>query len=143
MNREIKGQDYGVEWIPETGTVFFHGILRLMGHNEYAPIADLLNEAAQHSDTTTLDLQKLDFLNSAGINIFYRFIIQMRDAEQTRQVGHKGVKSGNLAGKVTAQFQPVDASSQAGMGVNHLEHAGGIVQSNRYRESRKVQWVRI
>lgn len=90
MNREIKGQDYGVEWIPETGTVFFHGILRLMGHNEYAPIADLLNEAAQHSDTTTLDLQKLDFLNSAGINIFYRFIIQMRDAEQTRQVVIRG-----------------------------------------------------
>ena len=92
MNREIKGQDYQVEWIPATGTIVFHGILRLMGHNEYAPIADLLSEAAAHSDTIILDLQKLEFVNSAGINVFYRFIIQMRDAGQKHQVIVRGAK---------------------------------------------------
>ena len=104
MNREIKGQDYRVEWMPETGTVVFQGILRLMGHNEYEPIADLLNEVAQHANTITLDLQKLDFLNSAGINVFYRFIIQMRDAEQRRQVIVRGANQVTWQAKSLPNF---------------------------------------
>ena len=90
MNREIKGQDYRVVWLTEESTVVFHGILRLLGHKEYAPISDLLNEAAQHATQITLDLQKLEFLNSAGINVVYRFIIQMRDDKVKRHVVVRG-----------------------------------------------------
>lgn len=77
--QEIKGEDYTVSYDPGSTTVNFQGELSLGGPPEYAPIAQLLDEAiAQSPLTLTLDLTKLEFLNSSGISLISKFIIGLR-----------------------------------------------------------------
>lgn len=64
----------------ESPTVAFKGALRLCGAPEYAPILDLLrNTIGSDAQSVTLDLRELDFLNSSGITMFSRFVIEARD----------------------------------------------------------------
>ena len=75
---EINQDDYQVSYDPETAVITCSGRFRLRGE-EYAPIADLLNEAADAKPPTlTLDLRKLQFLNSSGINILSKFVLRVR-----------------------------------------------------------------
>ena len=77
---EIKSEDYQVIGDVANASVTFNGALRLRGMREYAPIMQLLDEvAAAATDAVTLNLQDLHFLNSSGINMLFRFVIQMRD----------------------------------------------------------------
>ncbi len=63
----------------DAGTVWFQGSLRLNGAEEYAPIVQLLDEQLElGSETITLDLQELEFLNSSGINVLSKFVIRVR-----------------------------------------------------------------
>lgn len=79
MTQEIKGEDYKVFYDPETSTVYFQGELSLGGPAEYAPIAQLLEQVmAQTPSTLTLNLTKLEFLNSSGISLISKFIIGLR-----------------------------------------------------------------
>jgi hypothetical protein len=105
MNQEIKDQDYRVVWTPETATLVLQGTLRLLGPKEYAPIAHLLDEAAQCSEQITLDLQGLHFLNSAGINLIYRFIIRARDEFHQEQVVVRGSPQVAWQGKSLENMQ--------------------------------------
>jgi hypothetical protein len=67
---EIKTKDYTLLYDRDTQTVTCCGAFRLSVVEEYAPIVDLLNEVADSSpNTVTLDLRKLEFLNSSGKNI--------------------------------------------------------------------------
>jgi len=76
---EIKTEDYRICYDPATATVSFIGSLRLSGPAEYTPIAELLTKVADVEPTKiTLNLQQLEFLNSAGINILSKFIIEER-----------------------------------------------------------------
>jgi len=51
---------------------------------EYAPIVALLNELADTvPPTVTLDVRKLKFLNSSGINALSKFVIKVRKNEKT------------------------------------------------------------
>ena len=84
---EVKDTDYHVNYQPETATVSFQGILRLRGLNEYDPIVQLLDDViAAESATITLDLRGLQFLNSSGINILFKFVIKIREQRQSRLV---------------------------------------------------------
>ncbi len=77
--QEIKGEDYNVQYIPESVTVKLQGELSLTGSADYAPIAQLLNEIAElNPPRITLDLKKLEFLNSSGISMLSKFAIAMR-----------------------------------------------------------------
>lgn len=76
---EIKGEDYRVQYVPESVTVKIEGELSLTGSADYAPIAALLNEIAEgNPPVITLDLKKLEFLNSSGISMLSKFAIAMR-----------------------------------------------------------------
>jgi hypothetical protein len=81
--QEIKGEDYTVQYIPESVTVKLQGELSLTGSADYAPIAQLLNQIAElNPPTMTLDLTKLEFLNSSGISMISKFAISMRKRSQ-------------------------------------------------------------
>ncbi|WP_293127914.1 hypothetical protein [Microcoleus sp. bin38.metabat.b11b12b14.051] len=76
---EIKTQDYRICYDPATATVSFVGSLRLSGPREYAPIVQLLGEVADVEQAKiTLNVQQLEFLNSSGINMLSKFIIEVR-----------------------------------------------------------------
>jgi hypothetical protein len=83
---DIKTDDYSVTYDPTAQTVAFEGSLRLSGTEEYAAITELLSDIAdQAPEIITLDLQKLEFLNSSGINMFSKFVIKIR------QQGNSGI----------------------------------------------------
>ncbi|NQE35898.1 slr1659 superfamily regulator [Microcoleus asticus] len=76
---EIKTEDYRICYDPATATVSFFGSLRLRGPAEYAPIMQFLGKAADLEQTKiTFNLQQLEILNSAGINMLSKFIIEVR-----------------------------------------------------------------
>ncbi|MGB0682603.1 MAG: slr1659 superfamily regulator [Magnetovibrionaceae bacterium] len=71
-------ETYSVELDEATNVVRLKGIMRQNGLAEYAPVTELLTEAATRGDTLTLDLTELDFLNSSGIAMLSKFVIAMR-----------------------------------------------------------------
>ncbi|MDJ0659117.1 MAG: hypothetical protein QNJ42_06460 [Crocosphaera sp.] len=76
---EVKTEDYCVTYHPETVTVTFQGSLRLSGSEEYIPIVELLGETTKNDpETITLDLKELEFLNSSGISMLSKFVINIR-----------------------------------------------------------------
>jgi hypothetical protein len=76
----VENPDYRVHYDLEQNKVSFQGSLRLNAAPEYAPIADVLDEAGKRSvgGLVNLDLTKLEFLNSSGINMLYQFVVRMR-----------------------------------------------------------------
>ncbi|MFB8794380.1 MAG: hypothetical protein U7126_09170 [Microcoleus sp.] len=77
--QEIKGQDYIIQYDRESVTVYFQGELSLGGPADYAPIVQLLDEVANPEPSTiTLNLKKLEFLNSSGISMLSKFVIAVR-----------------------------------------------------------------
>jgi Uncharacterized conserved protein len=77
--QEIKGQDYIIQYDRESATVCFQGELSLGGPADYAPIVQLLDEVANPEPSTiTLNLKKLEFLNSSGISMLSKFVIAVR-----------------------------------------------------------------
>ena len=76
---EIKDQDYIVQYNSDTSLVNFIGLLSLKGPKEYAPIANLLNKiVADEPEEMTLNLKKLEFLNSSGISMLSKFVLGLR-----------------------------------------------------------------
>lgn len=76
---KIQTQDYQICYDPATATVSFVGSLRLSGPAEYAPIVQLLGQVADSEPAKiTLNLRQLEFLNSSGINMLSKFIIEQR-----------------------------------------------------------------
>jgi hypothetical protein len=78
--KNIHGESFEIVLEEHNSTVLFKGALRLCGTEDYAPILDMLKETL--TDPTTpivLDLRQLDFLNSSGITMLSRFVIEARD----------------------------------------------------------------
>lgn len=93
MDMTIQTDDYEVQYNPEANEVVFQGSLRLSGAEEYQPIVDLLDSLIEeHPRHIQLDLRKLDFLNSSGINILSKFVINVRK-RNTIEVTVKGAKN--------------------------------------------------
>ena len=105
MAMEINTQDYQICYDPATATVSFIGSLRLSGPAEYAPIAHFLTKVADMEPTKiTLNLQQLEFLNSSGINVLSKFIIEIRNTARV-QMAVQGSQSISWHGKSLRNFQ--------------------------------------
>jgi len=84
---EIKHEDYEVTYNPETATITCSGSFRLRGNEEYAPILQLMNQAADAKpETLTLDVRELRFLNSSGINTLSKFVIYVRQHQTCQMI---------------------------------------------------------
>jgi hypothetical protein len=78
--KTLNGESFAIERDENNSTVVFKGALRLSGTADYAPILDLLKETlATPATPVVLDLRELDFLNSSGITMLSRFVIEARD----------------------------------------------------------------
>lgn len=77
----IEDEKYKITYDPENSRVSFEGTLRLGGMGEYAPIVECLEQAVNENSILTLDLGKLDFLNSSGIAMLSKFIITARNKD--------------------------------------------------------------
>lgn len=83
-DQDIKGPGYRVWYDAAARTLHFEGLLRL-ATSEYRPIDELLeavlktNPAALH-----LRLTQLEFLNSSGINMLYKFAIAVRKRPEVK-----------------------------------------------------------
>lgn len=87
---EIQGENYSVIYDNSTATITCSGTLRLYGKDGYQPIVDLLDQVADEKpEMITLDLRDLQFLNSAGINTFSKFVIRVRN-DQVSGISVKG-----------------------------------------------------
>ncbi len=81
---EIKTEDYSVCYDSSTETVRCQGSLRLSGMEEYEPIVQLLNDLAERKPPKIiLNLKKLEFLNSSGINVLSKYVIKVRQKGTT------------------------------------------------------------
>src|SRR5262249_3958540 len=102
---EITHDEYHVTYDPNTATVLCQGAFRLRGTEEYAPILQVLIEAADaKSATLTLDLRTLQFLNSSGINTLSKFVLQARK-HNASQVVIKGSRQFPWQEKSLKNFQ--------------------------------------
>lgn len=84
---EIRDEKFSVTYDPATATVAFRGILRVQGYVSYQPIERLLNEViAQNLPTITLDIHRLAFINSSGIDVIYRFAYKAHGQAHSRLI---------------------------------------------------------
>ncbi|NJP09455.1 MAG: hypothetical protein HC866_08170 [Leptolyngbyaceae cyanobacterium RU_5_1] len=89
---EIKTEDYCVEYDPTLRTVTFAGRLRLAGAEDYAAIAQLLDDTVtQGLPLVVLNLQSLHSLNSSGMAMLSKFVIKVRQ-HKTIQIIVQGSK---------------------------------------------------
>jgi hypothetical protein len=78
--KTIKGESFEIRHEENNNTVLFKGALRLSGMEDYAPILEMLKGTLLNpSAPIVLDLRELDFLNSSGITMLSRFVIEARD----------------------------------------------------------------
>ncbi|GEO82643.1 slr1659 superfamily regulator [Pararhodospirillum oryzae] len=78
---QITGESFGVTYDPAQSLVSLSGTLRLNGLGEYEPVAQLLRQALSDNEILTLDLRTLDFLNSSGIAMLSKFVIEARQRQ--------------------------------------------------------------
>ncbi|MEM8672902.1 MAG: STAS domain-containing protein [Cyanobacteria bacterium P01_G01_bin.67] len=84
---EIKTENYQVRYDEESHNIVFSGSLRLNGSAEYASIFKLLNNVAQQEpEKIILDLRELNFLNSSGISILSKFVINVRKRKNIQMI---------------------------------------------------------
>jgi hypothetical protein len=75
---------YSVQVQEASRTVLFTGALRLTGMEEYQPVLTTLRTfLGDAAGCLTLDLRRLEFLNSSGIAMLSRFAIEARDQGPT------------------------------------------------------------
>ncbi len=79
MDQTIYGEDYVVTYNREEGVISFKGVLRLAGTAGYRSIANFLDEILASGVTSLLlDLRELKLLNSSGITMLSKFVINAR-----------------------------------------------------------------
>jgi len=78
---EIKNDKYSITYDLANATVTCKGSLLLNGVKEYEPILQLFNQTAeqQQPNSLTVDIRELKFLNSSGINMMTKFVINVSD----------------------------------------------------------------
>jgi hypothetical protein len=78
--KNIHGESFDIRLEEENSTILFKGALRLCGSEDYAPILDMLKGTLTGPATPiVLDLRELEFLNSSGITMLSRFVMEARD----------------------------------------------------------------
>ena len=77
----IEGENYSLIYDEAANQVAISGSLRLNGLEEYKPILDALNQGIEAGSSMQLDLSGLEFLNSSGIAMLSKFIINARSKD--------------------------------------------------------------
>lgn len=80
--KSLTGDGYQIEFDEQGGRVRMCGSLRLGGLAEYAPLAQLLDEALVGRQALQVDLAELEFLNSSGIATLSKFVINARSRKE-------------------------------------------------------------
>lgn len=76
---EIKTENYNIVYDKASQSIIFDGSLRLNGSEEYNSISELLdNVLKEEPEKILLNLKELAFLNSSGISILSKFVINVR-----------------------------------------------------------------
>ncbi|MGL5034400.1 MAG: slr1659 superfamily regulator [Microcystaceae cyanobacterium] len=90
---EINTQDYQAWYEPETHTFFLKGFLRLEGMVGYQDIMDVMLKAMGETSQFTVNLEKLEFLNSSGISMLSMFVVKVRGMKtvQLILIGSKNI----------------------------------------------------
>lgn len=84
---QIITKNYSLIYDKKTKIITFEGSLRLKGLEEYLPIINLLdNVVEQEPSEVILNLEKLEFLNSSGISIFSKFVINVRNKKNIQMI---------------------------------------------------------
>jgi len=107
--KEIKGEQYKVNYKQESTTINFEGSLRRMGMTDYQPIENFMNEILdQNLGEITLDLCELVFLNSAGFRMLSKFVIAVRKQAKTQIVvkGNQAITWQNTSLKNLQKLMP-------------------------------------
>lgn len=81
MDNVIQGDTYSVTYDAASATVALKGMMRLNGMGEYAPVTSLLSRAVDENSAVTVDLCALEFLNSSGIAMLSKFVIETRNKQ--------------------------------------------------------------
>ncbi|MDJ1184085.1 slr1659 superfamily regulator [Roseofilum casamattae] len=105
VTKQIKTDDYNIEYSQDEAVITFQGSLRLSGMDEYAPIVEILDAVAEAKpEIITLNLLDLEFLNSSGISMLSKFVIKIR---QKKEIGMlvKGSKKIPWQGKSLKNLQ--------------------------------------
>ncbi len=87
VTKEVREDDYCIRYEASSTTVLFEGKLSLRDPSEYTPMTDLLEEVLDTEPThLTLDLQKLEFLNSSGIRVLSKFVSSLKKKKSDIQL---------------------------------------------------------
>jgi hypothetical protein len=62
--------------------IYISGSLRLNGLAEYTPITQALKQCLNKTDKITIDLSQLESLNSSGIAMLSKFVIDVREKKK-------------------------------------------------------------
>jgi len=106
---EMSGDNYRIVYDPTSTTIICPGALRHCGDAEYQSMMELLSEAAnQAPETITLQLQELEFLDSAGISALFKFVIKIRSMKKSRLIvqGNRQIPWQNKALKNIQRLMP-------------------------------------
>ena len=87
MTMEIKTEDYNIRYDETSHNIIFDGSLRPNGRAEHTLISELLSSIARRDpEKIVLDLRELNFLNSSGIGILSKFVIEVRNRKNIQMV---------------------------------------------------------
>lgn len=78
---KIENDNYVLEYDEDNHHVQISGSLRLNGLDEYRIILDPLRQCMENSDTMEVNLSQLEFLNSSGIAMLSKFVIEARNKQ--------------------------------------------------------------
>ncbi len=77
---DIQGDNYNVSYDPSTATIICSGSLHLYGNSGYEAIVELFDNVVDQSpNNIILDVKELRLLNSSGINVIFKFVINVRN----------------------------------------------------------------
>ena len=76
---KVTGSGYRVVYDSETATITFAGTMRLLGEDGYGLVRRLLDDVvAEKAQAITMDIRRLEFLNSRGMALVTRFMMDLR-----------------------------------------------------------------
>jgi hypothetical protein len=88
------GEDFTIHFNDADKKIVFAGSMRLWDAEGYGKISKFLLDVYELDlDSVTLDFRKLEFLNSAGINMLCKFVIHAKNRNKMRLriIGNKDI----------------------------------------------------
>lgn len=91
--KTISEENYSVDFDEANNDISLNGTLRLRGLEEYSEISLFLEQCAQSDKACNVNVTALEFLNSSGIAMLSKFIINARKngKQNVSMVGSKDI----------------------------------------------------